>query len=446
MSTTAQPRRFRWLRSRLGRRLAIGISVGLIALVGVAIWRTWTADELPDIGDPFDVAEALRPIDLPDDQNAYAVYATIPSSRTPFWKAFPNVDFKTLTWSKAGPELRAFVEQERSAMEKWREGSERPDALYQQPGETAKNQGVPQLTQNMANLARLGAMEGSRLEEAGAMSQAWDWYQAMLRFSRLVGRHGGWRYVGARLHDLASSRILRWAADARVDAGQLRKALDDTLAADALTPPFSEAIKLEYLGLSGSDGRQVLRDFGIPLPALPGGEHGPMQQMAALVGAEGSARVAWILANNNVERSRPAIRLLYANWLAQIDRPASQRAPVAIEDPVLIYAVDPAAPVAARAVAPERLARAIERNPYARAILFVDDAHHHPFRPPQWEGNGLLARERRRRSALIVRLAAELYRREHGAAPATAGALVDRYLKELPEAIAPGDPIPTGIE
>jgi hypothetical protein len=258
-----------------------------------------------------------------------------------------------------------------------------------------------------------------------------------------VGRHGGARYVGAHVHEQASRRILRWAADPRVDAGQLRKALEDTLAADALTPPLSEAIKLEYLSFRGSDGIRVLRDYGIPLPAVPGGEHGPLQEMANFVGAGGSARLAWLLANNNVERSQPAIRLLYANWLAQVDRPAAQRAPVAMEDPVLIYAWDPTAPAADRAVAPERLARAIERNPYARAILFVDHAQHHPFRPPPWEGNGLLARERRRRSAMIVRLAAECYRREHGAAPPTAGTLLGSYLKELPEGIATGDPIST---
>ena len=43
------------------------------------------------------------------------------------------------------------------------------------------------------------------------------------------------------------TRIEHWAADPRVDAGLLRKALDDTLAADAMTPPLSEALKLDYL-------------------------------------------------------------------------------------------------------------------------------------------------------------------------------------------------------
>ena len=255
-----------------------------------------------------------------------------------------------------------------------------------------------------------------------------------------MGVRATWLCAGTTSRRLAG--ILHWAADPHVDAGQLHKALDDALVADSLTPPLSEAIQLEYLSLSGSDGPRVLRDYGIPLPALPGGEDGPIQQLADWVGAGGSARLAWSLANNNVERSErrhPAAIRQLAGGVG-----AGRRAtyPVAMEDPVLIYAVEPTAPVAIRAVAPERLARAIERNPYARAILFIDHAHHHPFRPPcggKWPAGPRAAA----RSALILRLAAECYRREHGKAPATARALLGPYLKELPEGIATGDPIPT---
>ena len=84
----------------------------------------------------------------------------------------------------------------------------------------------------------------------------------------------------------------------------------------------------------------------------------------------------------------------------------------------------------------------IDRTEMAR---FCGRPRGHPGRPA-WEGEGELARERRRRSVLIVRLAAEVYRREHGAAPATAGALVGRVLKDLPEGIAAAESIPTGLE
>ena len=111
-----------------------------------------------------------------------------------------------------------------------------------------------------------------------------------------------------------------------------------------------------------------------------------------------------------------------------------------IRKPIWIYADDPSAPPAARAVRPEFLAQVLEPVEIAR---FWFGPRADPGDPP-WEGEGELARERRRRSVLIVRLAAEVYRREHGAAPATAGALLGTVLKELPEGIAAADTDPGG--
>ncbi len=93
-------------------------------------------------------------------------------------------------------------------------------------------------------------------------------------------------------------------------------------------------------------------------------------------------------------------------------------------------------------VGPEILARAFERTEMAGFLLGLFSGPPDPL----WEGQGALARERRRRSVLTVRLAAELYRREHGAAPATAGVLLETVLKQLPEGIAETDPIPAGLE
>ena len=130
---------------------------------------------------------------------------------------------------------------------------------------------------------------------------------------------------------------------------------------------------------------------------------------------------------NDVERSRRATRLLFANWLAQVDRPAAKRAPVAISKPTLIYAADPTAPPAARAVAPEILDKGIDHTTLAQAMFRPEDTSFKsapPISMNPWEGDSVLAREPRRRAALIVNLASELYRRENGQAPATAGALV----------------------
>src|SRR5579883_2549056 len=267
MATTARPeaseraRRLRRLMGSPGRRLAIGAIVGLTAFVGVTIWRMQSLDGLPDIGDPFDVAEARRPIEIPDADNAFIDYAEAHRLLDKQTKSQGDYDrynsiaeavrenrSESLTWSSGSPTSRGYLKDMRAALEIWREGSERRDALYYQPAEISIDS-VITLASDAAVLTGLAALEGSRLEEAGERDEAWRWYRAMLRSSRLIGRHGCLvqRVYGAQVHALAARCILRWAADPHVGAGQLHRALDDVLAADALTPPISEAIKIDYL-------------------------------------------------------------------------------------------------------------------------------------------------------------------------------------------------------
>ena len=182
---------------------------------------------------------------------------------------------------------------------------------------------------------------------------------------------------------------------------------------------------------------------------MPGGQSGWFEQIARLTGTKTSLQRIRFRATNDVERSRRVLRLLFANWLAQVDKPAGRRAPIAIPKPTLIYAADPSAPQAARAIAPADLDAAIGHTflaqQYIRPMFWVPDG---PvgWAGWAWEGESSLAREPRRRAVLIVKLAAELYRRERGKSPANAGALVGDYLKELPVGIAREDPIPAGIE
>ncbi len=429
-----------------GWLLAAWIAFGLATILGVSIWGVRSLRGLPDVGDPFDVAAARRPIAIADKDNAYVAYAAADAGGFRIPAGLAKVDFKALTWSEAGPDVREFLGQNRSVLAIWREGSERPDALYHQPGASAVDTLLP-LSQDMRLVALLAGLEGSRLEQDGAMGRAWEWYRAMLRFSRHVGRHGCLieRHIGAAVHEVATRRILRWAADPRVDTGQLRRALDETLAADALTAPLSDALKFEYMMyLRDLDELRVM--VNLKEVPLPGGKGGLMEGLTSQMGIRAPVQRALLRASNDVERSRRAMRLLFANWMAQVDRPAAMRAGVAVREPALIYATDPTAPAAANAVSPEFLAKALDRNALSRSIFHFDEPGYRPYQAEVWEGKGPLARERRRRSTLIVRLAAELYRREHGAAPPTAGALLGNYLKDLPEGIAPGDPIPKALD
>jgi hypothetical protein len=465
MATTSQAsvsERPRWLRrpkGGAGRWLAVGVIVGLIAFFGIMIWRMGSLDVLPDVGDPFDVALARRPVEILDADNAFVAYAaahklvdrpnSIDEARWGlFLEAFQFGEIKLLTWSSATPALREYLESKRAALEIWREGSHRRDALYHQPGRLSIGSDM-NLIQDAGVFAGMAALEGSRLEVAGARDEAWDWYLAMLRSSRLIGRHGMLvqRVRGSKVHLLAARCILRWAVDPRLGPEQLRQALDDTLDADALTPPVSDAIKIDYLACLNfvedvTNFESTMRDFGWALPLLGGRQVDVLDQLVRWPAVRYPVQRFRLRASNDVERSRRALRLVYANQLPQADRPAGRRAPLAIRKPTWIYADDPSAPAAARAVTPEFLAAALDRTEIAGFLFGMAPV---PSDPP-WEGQGLLARERRHRSVLIVRLAAELYRREHGADPATCGALLGTILKKLPEGIAAADPIPAGLE
>ena len=120
-------------------------------------------------------------------------------------------------------------------------------------------------------------------------------------------------------------------------------------------------------------------------------------------------------ATNESERSRRAIRLLFANWLAQVDKPAAERCTEHEDRGCYDLRVRPGCSRRRRASQlPRSLSRAIDETLLARWILRPDRPWHRMVGYRSWEGDGIFARERRRRSVLIVKLAAELYRRERG--------------------------------
>ena len=190
------------------------------------------------------------------------------------------------------------------------------------------------------------------------------------------------------------------------------------------------ALKLDYLIVMRDLDEMKFLPSEIP---LPGGKDGLLEHMLPAPRSTVRREIQQFRfrASNELERSRRAIRLLYANWLAQVDKPAADRAPKAIHRGVLIYE-DPAAPPPARAVTPETLSLAIDETLVAKLLVRSDDAARSEFGTGLWEGKGVFARERRRRSVLLVKLAAELYRRESGKPAANAGALT----RQLSQAIA----------
>ncbi len=250
-------------------------------------------------------------------ENAYVSYSEAMRllAKTP--DTVRQTDWMKLTWSNAGPAERSYLESSRPALTVWRLGSERPDAIYHQPGKMAADTILP-LVNDLRMLNWLAALESSRLEAEGAMAEAWSWYESMLRASRHVGKRGAVieRAVGARDFEHAARRIVRWSADPRVDAALLRRALADTVAADALTPPLSVSMKIQYVMCQRD--LDELRVMVNEIP-MPGGQNGWLEKIVKMAGAKKASTTSASQADKR-RRAQPAGDAAALCQLAAADR------------------------------------------------------------------------------------------------------------------------------
>jgi len=425
---TRRPGERNWAAATLravGRRpLASAAGAGVLVVAGVWAWWSTQLWGLPDIGDPFDVA-AFESARVPEDRNAFVEYSEagpmVYMAYQGMGEAAPSWPTYLPVWSEAGQPWRDYVARARPALALWRAGTEKPDALYVHPEGLSYSTGFP-VSQRIRSLAQLAILEGSRLEGQGDMAGAWGWHRAALRSSRHSGRHGFQveRMIGAAIHEEVVKAITRWAADPRVDPSMLRRALDEVIAIDGMTAPPSDAIKVEYLLFSRSrnDPAMVGSVLASKVEGVPADW---CQELPVPAVVKQPIQAARVLAGDDRERSLRVFRLMTANWLAQVDKPPSRRTPLARRDPP-IYEPDPAAPPNSRAISPEALARWYDSSLLARKQLaFL--AH--------WARS--IGRERGRQARLVVHLADQTYRREHGGPPPSPSALVGPYLKELPE-------------
>ncbi len=314
MTTEPHPRRI--------RRLALGLAA--LALAGSTAFVTWwntTLLGLPDVGDPFDVAAFERPI--PDETNAFVLYKQA-SAILPKEPDIPaNYDWKT-----AAPEQSAWFDRSQEALAIWRKGTDRPDSRYLDPAIVTFETRLD-VVQNLRSFGRLALLKGSRLEDSGDLEGALDWYLALLRSTRHCGRRGTFieRLIGIAMHRWVSTRLIQWAANPKVDAKMLRRALDASIAADAATPPNSDGLKMEYLGVlhSMADPElmvKLLDQFGSKRSTS-----GQSRPVLANDGLRTSLLRVRRRAMNEPERSRRVIRMIFANWLAYCDLPPSRQPP-----------------------------------------------------------------------------------------------------------------------
>jgi hypothetical protein len=356
---------------------------------------------------------------VPDDRNAFVLYRQVAQRYREMNKAeaesFSNANFD---WPSADATFRGWVAEHDEAISLLCAGAARPEYFLDASSDLPEIQRALSvqavIIANGAVAVRLGwigtagLFKAGRLRAEGDPAGAWTLLNAIVRASR----HLEWavptaqgRHHGIMLAQYAREPIALWAKDPSVGPTLLRRALDDLSAAEALTPPLSTCYRWEYMVAAES-----LKN---------------LQPLIAARAEQRHDRSAWHLfalapgleafLSGEPERSRRVLDLLAANDLAWCDRPVAERPGFAVPG-LRLYEADPAAPAAARALAPEELAR------WAESILISPN--------PTWRMGEIENRDgidRWSMSALTEAVVVSLFTKETGHRPASPAEALRRY-------------------
>lgn len=420
----------------LGKRLRqLGWALlGLAAATCVfAIWWLTSLRRLPDIGDPFDLSAILDPA-VPDDRNAFTFLCRAHKALTPL-PELPN-DAKKLSrsvgWTQADPKLREWVEANGPALALFQDAASQSDGTWTSDGwpfwQRCRDGWWNYRIFAPGGLIPLALLEGDRRLRADDPAGAWECHRAVLRMTTHLRRRGSLtiRFQVNQAHVILRQRLADWSADPRTSIALLKEAIDEALESQPRPEWDALSLKLEYLELmrfleqSSNPNHQAI-DEGLTYH-IAGLEIPTDLSMYVFAGERFLSRES--------ERSRRALRLLFANWLAHVevpdlraDQPAVRAVFGTMKEPInlALYPVNPRAAAGARVLRPLELAGWIVTIIDARPFLYG------------WLWPSVRDQERRGYRDLVVSLAAELYHREHGSLPPSDEALVGTYLKALPD-------------
>jgi hypothetical protein len=419
-SNSTRTSTFRWwpFKGRTTVRLLIVVAGSLALLVWYRIAST------PDADEPFDVRSFVS-FSIPDDQNAFTYYRQakgrlveeskfVPDekARAALWKSYgETIDGG---WSKANEPLRSWLSANQPALEVWNRGTKSADARENLPGEADLNTLSP-VSQSLRDFARLALTQAAQKSAEKSPANAWTWYRALLRSSRHVGRHSEiiGRSIGVAIHGMTVEPVLRWSSRPELTAADLRHALADVLTIDEMTAPPSDSLKAEYLFACQTVKASAVGWSGLSLRLM-----------------------------RYPDRVQYALKLVYANWLSQIDRPRFRRLRAKGRQWEL-FELDPATPPNPKVLSP---AEVEDRCGLAQGTMQATTIS--LLMPGVRAFIDALDRERTRQAALVLGLALELYHREHGHFPAALDELVKAgYLKSIPaDPFGKGEPLRYRLE
>jgi hypothetical protein len=234
------------------------------------------------------------------------------------------------------------------------------------------------------------------------------------------------RFFANAHHAWLRRRLETWAADRRTTIPQLRRALEEAVAGRPRPEWQVFSLKMDYL-----DWMRQLETMSHPdFYALEEERTYRLGDMELPRDVTVSLYHARRLLLREPERSRRAIRLLFANWLARAEgpgRPQSKPAVLALlrstrrTDRVPLYPVGLDSPAGARVRSPREVAGWLVTAYDIKVVA--------------WSrlDTSVPAREKAGHRELVIALTTELYHRERGVLPPSEEALVGTYLEGLPD-------------
>ena len=385
-------------------KIAIPLAILGLLLSAPLVFRASRLSGLPDIPPPFDV-EKYGTIPIEPADNAYEYYRKA-SALLPTTSGLNTEEYdKALDqgWSAASEDVRKWVTGNRAAVELWLKGTAAPDALFCQPRDQRIDTWLD-APQSLRRFARLAKLEGSRLEAEAQPEAAWNMYRAVYRSSRHCGRHGSIieRLIGKAIHGMAIDSINTWSANQDVDVSMLKRARQQISADYRLTSPASAALRSGYFELMNlHDDPRLASIIADDLAGV----------------AEAPSAIALFVFNER-EVGRRVTKHVFANWLAQVDKPRHART-AAYLGHLQLFELDPLLKVPS--LTPSETDECFNRAILARMLM-----------PALVQLDDFIGHEQARQACLTVILAAQAYQRDHGGFPEKLEDLRDNYLDELP--------------
>lgn len=416
-----------WLeRLRAIPRGVWGFLVMLLALLLPLLVRTWFLSQVPDIGDPFDVAAFCKSMEVPPANDALPVcriaarlFTSEQASYGQSEPAYERTDSVLKQgWSVADDSVKEWVAVHEPSLREWRRAAEM-DQIRFDPLENLNGRYAIELRPLRLAFVRLAQLKGRQCEEQNNFAEAFEWYRARLRSRRQSAD-------SLHLNELDLHDLMHWASLPEVTADQLKTALEVLRRDHAALRPTSDEIKKEYIRAMNS-----LRDGDGLAMAIRyrSGNQTDTHEREALVWRS----LYWVV--GEPERTRRIYQHVTANYLREIDNPASSRQPLFMAT-TMLYLDNPTGSLPPRHFSAGQITRAIRTS----AITHNLESHGKGSVFLLHNGaEGMFLHEARAYPVLLeLTMALQAHHRVHGDFPAMLDELVPTYFDSVP--IDPCDP------